>query len=253
MASELKEYFRVIRKRIWLIGLLVAFCLAVTAVVSYFLIRPVYSASTKIIVNKSVQSPSGVPVLDNNTVMMNIRLVNTYKEIIKTTGIMDKVAAAYPEFGLTGEQLIGKVRVSSVNDTQVMTLTVEDESYDRAVRIVNAITEVFQAEIPAIMQVDNVTILSRAKPSEHPVPIKPKPLLNMLISLVVSSMAAVGLAFLLEYLDDTIRSEKDVEELLGLPVLATIWRVKPDDRRARAPNEQTNTRQVGETYASVNR
>ena len=35
-------------------------------------------------------------------------------------------------------------------------------------------------------------------------------------------MAGVGLAFLLEYLDNTVKTEQDIEKILGLPVLGTI-------------------------------
>jgi capsular polysaccharide biosynthesis protein len=43
-------------------------------------------------------------------------------------------------------------------------------------------------------------------------------------------MAATGLAFLLEFLDNTIKDEKDVEEILGLPVLGMIPRYSGDDQ-----------------------
>lgn len=252
MEWELKEYLRIVRKRLWLIVAMVAIAASAAAVVSYFVLTPVYSASTKIIVNKSSDS-TGTTVQDLNTVTMNIRLVDTYKEIIKTTGIMDKVAAKFPEFGLTGEQMIGKVRVSSVNDTQVMTLSVEDPSHETAVRLVNAITEVFKEEIPQIMKVDNVTILSPAKPLDNPAPVRPNPKLNMMIAVVVSLMLAIGVAFLLEYLDDTIKSEKDVEQILAVPLLATIGRMRSDDNRDQTPLSSPSPRKVGEPHASVNR
>jgi capsular polysaccharide biosynthesis protein len=251
MELELKEYFRIIRKRIWLIASFVAVAAILTAIVSYFFLKPVYSASTKVIVNKSSDPSAGIQTLDLSTVNLNIRLINTYKEIIKTTGIMDKVAERYPEFGLTGEQLIHKVRVSSVNDTQVMTLTVEDRSHETAVKMVNAITEVFMEQIPAIMSVDNVTILSPAKLLDNPVPIKPNPELNIAISIVVALMLALGVVFLLEYLDDTIKTERDAELVLGVPLLATIGRIKPEEMREGQTAEATARLKAGETYVSV--
>jgi len=254
MELELKEYFRIIRKRIWLIAAFVAIVALVTGVVSIYFLNPVYSASTKIIVNKANDSTIGTP-MDLSTVNLNIRLINTYKEIIKTTGIMDKVAEKYPDFGLSAEQLIKKIKVSSVNDTQVMTLTVEDRSYDQAVQMVNAITEVFREEIPQIMKVDNVTVLSPAKVSEHPAPIKPNSKLNIAIAIVVSLVFVLGVVFLLEYLDDSIKNEKDIEAYLAVPVLATISKVKSDEIRQappQAPAEQLPQRKVGESNVSVN-
>jgi len=72
------------------------------------------------------------------------------------------------------------------------------------------------------MNIDNVNILSKAKVEENPAPIKPKPLLNMALALVVGLMLGIGIAFLLEYLDNTIKSEQDIERLLQVPVLGAV-------------------------------
>ena len=66
------------------------------------------------------------------------------------------------------------------------------------------------------MNVDNVAILAEATISDNPTPIKTQPILNMLIGLVV------GLALLLEYMDNTIKTEQDIENLFNVPVLGVI-------------------------------
>ena len=48
------------------------------------------------------------------------------------------------------------------------------------------------------------------------------PLILAIIVLIGAAGAAVAVAFGLEYLDTTVRNETDIEEQLGLPVLATI-------------------------------
>lgn len=58
------------------------------------------------------------------------------------------------------------------------------------------------------MSVDNVTVLSKAEVAENQSPIKPRPMLNVAIAFVVGLMASVGLAFLLEYLDNTVKKKK---------------------------------------------
>ena len=89
----------------------------------------------------------------------------------------------------------------------------------------------FKGEVAKIMNVDNVTVLSKAEIAENQSPIKPRPMLNVAIAFVVGLMASVGLAFLLEYLDNTVKKEEDVENLLGLPVLGVVARM----------DEETNT------------
>ena len=80
----------------------------------------------------------------------------------------------------------------------------------------------FQEEIQKLMNVDNVNILSPAVHVENQSPIKPDPMLNMAIAAVIGLMLGVGIAFLLEYLDTTVKTEQDIEELLGLPILGLI-------------------------------
>jgi len=228
MELDLRDYIRIIRKRIWIIIAIVLIAAAATAIASFYLIKPVYEASTKLVVNKSEQQTVNNQV-DLNSINTNLSLINTYKEIIKTTAIMDKVVAAYPQFQLTPEQLSKKVSVSSVNNTQVMTLVVQDISYVKAAQIVNAVSKVFQLEIPKIMKVDNVSLLNEAKETDTPAPVKPNKKLNVALSFIVALMVSVGIVFLLEYLDDTIKTEADIQQYLGIPTLGMISKIKEED------------------------
>jgi capsular polysaccharide biosynthesis protein len=237
---ELKDYFKILKKRIWLILISMTLITSATAAVSIYLLDPVYEASTKLIVNKNMESlPAGSQAtLDLNMINMNIRLIDTYKEVIKTEAIMDRVVEQYPDLNLTAGQLISKVRVSSVNNTQVMTVSVQDESYIQAARIANAVSMVFQQQIPTIMSVDNVTILNEAKLNATPAPVRPNPMLNITIGLILSLMLGVGISLLLEYLDDSIKSEEDVLQYLQLPTLSVIVKIEESDL-GKAPSRRT--------------
>lgn len=243
MEIDLKDYIKIIRKRLWLILLFVIVACVATAIISFYFIKPTYEASTKLIVNKSDQRQ--MEQLDLNTINMNLRLIDTYKEIIKTSRIMDKVVAEHPEFGLTSEQLSKRIKVSSVNNSQVMTLIIQDGSYSTAASIVNAISKIFVEEIPLILTLDNVSILEHAKMDITPSPVKPNPKLNIAISFVLSLMVALGISFLLEYFDDTIKSEEDVREYLGLPTLSMIMKIKEDDLQGHH-SATTTQRQAGD-------
>ncbi len=72
------------------------------------------------------------------------------------------------------------------------------------------------------MKVDNVTVLNEAKANGELVPVRPKPVINIVIAIIVSFVISLGLIFLLDYLDDTIKTETDVNKILQIPVLATI-------------------------------
>ncbi|NEN80760.1 lipopolysaccharide biosynthesis protein [Paenibacillus elgii] len=244
MDFDLKAVMSVLRKRLWLIVLVVAVSCTAAGIVSYFFMKPVYEASSKLIINSSPDQ-AGVVKLDLNSVNTNISLVTTYKEIIKTPAIMDIVAKDHPEFGMTSEQLISKIKLSSVNETQVLTISIQDSSYEKAAHIVNAVFQVFQSQIPKIMKVDNVILLNQADPAKQPRPIKPDPLLNIALGFLASLMLSVGLVFLLEYMDDTVKTEEDVQRYLGLPTLALITQIDEQDLETNK-GSLSSERKVGE-------
>ncbi|NIK69227.1 Wzz/FepE/Etk N-terminal domain-containing protein [Paenibacillus sp. BK033] len=237
---DLREYFLIVRKRLLLIVIFVLVCTVASGVYTKIFKDPIYEASTKIVVNRTNESLA-VGALDINAINSNIKMIETYKEVIKTPAILGKVAEKYPQLGLSAKELAKKIKVSSVNDTQVMTLAVQDVSYRQAAEIVNAISIVFQQEIPNIFQVQNVSILNEAILDDQPAPVSPNVTLNIIIAFVVSLMIAVGIAFLLEYMDDTIKTEADVERYLGQPTLAMVARVEASEFQtgsSRAENRQ---------------
>ncbi|PLY03993.1 MAG: hypothetical protein C0622_03375, partial [Desulfuromonas sp.] len=72
----------------------------------------------------------------------------------------------------------------------------------------------------------NLWIVEEASVPQRPV--SPNKTKNILIGLIFGLLAGVGLAFLLDYLDNTIKYPEDVEGSLGLPVLGMIalWKEK---------------------------
>ncbi|WP_054026160.1 YveK family protein [Bacillus sp. FJAT-28004] len=242
---DLRQYMAIIKKRLALIIVFVFLCTAVAAVISMFFKDPVYEASTKIIVNQTTtQMATGQ--LDLNQINSNIKMIDTYKEIIKTPAILDKVAKQYPQLGLTATELSRKIQVSSVNNTQVMTLVVQDVDYKQAAQVVNAVSNVFREEIQHIFKVENVSILNEAVVDAQPSPVSPNVPLNTAIAFIVSLMIAVGITFLLEYMDDTIKTEADVLQFLGQPTLAMISRMNTEDANSSQTSKTKQTYKAGE-------
>jgi capsular polysaccharide biosynthesis protein len=244
---SLKELLATLKKRLVMIILITMTAGLVSGVVSYFFLTPIYQASTQILVNQTKNEQS---LYSPSEVQTNLQLINTYNVIIKSPAILDKVIV---QLGLdmTASQLNGKITVGSEKDSQVVNLAVQDSDPKLAADIANKTAEVFQMEIVKIMNVDNVSILAQATVGENQAPIKPQPLLNVAIALVVGMMAAVGLAFLLEYLDSTIKSEQDIERILDLPILgviATIDDQKMEELKRRRKAAGTRTAGRGETY-----
>jgi len=233
---SLKEIFGVIKKRFMLIVAFVLGAALIAAVFSYFIITPQYESRSQFIVNQSQQDPN--MAYNINDIRTNVELINTYNAIMERPRILDEVIE---ELGLdySAGTLSSKIKVSSEQNSQVVNVTVTDPNPALATQIANTTVKVFQDTIPDITNVDNVKILSAAEMAENPLAVSPKPLLNIAIALVLGGMIGVGLAFLLEYLDNTIRTEDDVEKELGLPVLGVISTMTTEDlRQGRMPMHQ---------------
>ncbi|KAA0548474.1 capsular biosynthesis protein [Bacillus sp. BGMRC 2118] len=239
---SLKELFQTLKKRFAMIAIITIIATIASGVVSYFYLTPIYSASTQLLVN---QKKTDQQTYNVGEVQTNLQLINTYSVIIKSPTILEKVK----------EQLnleeIGEVAVSSENNSQVVNIKVEDPNPEMAAEIANTIASVFKSEILSIMSVDNVSILSQAEVPENPHPVKPNPELNMAIAFVVGAMLGVGLAFLLEYLDNTIKTEQDIEKLLELPVLGAIMVITEDNEfKVTTKDKKKNVKVRGESLGS---
>jgi len=215
---SLQELFQVLKKRAKLIVSITIIAALAMGVFSSFFITPMYQASSQILVN---QSESENNLYNSNQVSTNVQLINTYNVIIKSPAVLQTVIREL-DLDLTIEELDERISVSSANNSQVMNIDVKDESFLTAANIANKTAQVFKGKIVDIMNVNNVTILSKAQVKGDESPVSPNTLLNVAIALVVGLMAGIGLAFLLEYLDNTFKTEKDIEKHLELPILGVI-------------------------------
>jgi capsular polysaccharide biosynthesis protein len=222
---SLKELLETLKKRLVMIILITMTAGLVSGVISYFFLTPIYQASTQILVN---QAKSEQSFYSPSEVQTNLQLINTYNVIIKSPVILDKVSDAL-KLDMTAAQLNGRITVGSETNSQVVNISVQGADAEMAANIANKTAEVFQTEISKIMNVDNVSVLAKATVVDKQSPIKPQPLLNVAIAIVVGLMAAVGIAFLLEYFDNTIKNEQDIEKILGLPILGAIATI--DDQK----------------------
>jgi len=214
----LQELFKTLRKRLLLIMSIIIFSVTIAGVISFYYLTPVFEASTQILISDKKDS-LGLQTLPD--IQENLQLINTYSVIIKSPAILSIVIDKL-DLNTTPELLYSEIVVNSAENSQVINVTVQDLELQKAVEIANATAEIFQEEIKTLMNANNVNILSPAISLINQKPVKPDPILNMAIAAVIGLMLGVGITFLLEYLDTTMKTEKDIEEVLQLPLLGFI-------------------------------
>lgn len=215
---NLRQLFRIIKKRFWLIALLTIIIATISGVISFFVLTPVYEARTQILVN---QAKSKEQFYNSSELQTNVQLIQTYNDIIKSPAILGEVTKQL-NLDMTPKQLSNQIQVTNSQDSQVAHIVVQDTNARLAVKIANTTAAVFKKEVPKIMSIDNVSILAKAELDESLSPIKPQPLLNIAIAVILGIMAGTGLVFLLEYLDNSIKDEQDIDQIMELPVIGVI-------------------------------
>lgn len=239
---ELKEYWAVIRRWLWMIVMVTVIATITSGVVSKYVIKPEYQATTTILVNQKYSAQDAVAGLYSD-VSTNEALVPTYSQIMTSNTILSAVINTL-HLPYTTAQLAGAIDVTSNNQSEVISVSVKDRSIQTATAIANSLAQVFQHRVVQLMQVQNVQIVDPAVVPAHPLPVSPKTKTNVAIAFVLGLLVSIGLAFLIEYLDDSVRTDQEVAQILGVPVLGTISTIDGEEKRRMAATPEGATASV---------
>lgn len=219
MTLDLREIFGVIRKRLWIILSVTIAASIISGAISFYVLEPTYEAKTSIIVGKEIQNTTQMGSQEINDVLMYQKLVKTYTEIAKSRLVAESTLRKLIS-NMSPEELADKVTITPQNDTQIMYIKAQSDKPEDAVSIANAVADSFIEESKKIYPSGNIQIMDRAAYPKSP--IKPRPLLNIAIAFFLGLMISLGIVFLIEYMDNTIKTENDVEKYLDLPVIGII-------------------------------
>jgi uncharacterized protein involved in exopolysaccharide biosynthesis len=85
------------------------------------------------------------------------------------------------------------------------------------------LTRLEESRISEAMDAEKITNVVEIEPATRPLaPVSPKVMMNLFLGVFLAAFGGLGLAFLMEYLDDRIEKPEDAEKVLNLPVLASI-------------------------------
>lgn len=130
-------------------------------------------------------------------------------------------------------------KIMAEGEQQIVQLPAKEQGLVKVMRDANVAQDIYimlakryeEARISEVMEPTDVQIIDRAILPEAP--IKPKKLLNTLIAAILGIFVGVGLAFLHEFMNKTVRTPEDVKQYLDLPVLGSIPDFDSDTRPQR--------------------
>ncbi|WP_174734436.1 YveK family protein [Mesobacillus harenae] len=225
---ELIYIFRVLKRKVWILLLITA--LATLAGNFYHSVfhKPVYESSTRLIL-KTDQD-----------------FIKTLQAIIKDPAVLENVIIDL-NLTMTVGELAEQITVENIGSSQVVNIMVMNNNPKTAALIANTTASVFKKEVASIINFNDVTVLSKAK--EMPKPINSDNFYKtILVAFIGGIIAAIGFVFLLHALDNTLKSENETEELLGLPVLGSVSKI--NKRNIKRRMKQENIAYRGESIGS---
>lgn len=216
---NLKDLFNYFLSKIWIILIVTILAILVGCLYGLFLKTPLYKSSTTIVlarVNDNVSETNGIT---QNDILLNQKLVSTYREIIKSRRILNQVIENL-DLNVTYDVLKNKITVTNEKDTELIRISVSDENAKQAKLIANEIAHVFNNEIVDIYSIKNVSIIDYAEEESAPynINVVKQTVLAGMVGLVLSC----AIVFTMFYFDTTIKSADEIESKIGLPLLGAV-------------------------------
>lgn len=234
---DLKELFSMFWNKKAEIALITLILVVIGVVYSYFFITPVYTASTTLVLvqSSSTVSQTGDSGITSTDITMNSKLVSTYSELIKTNTVFGQVASNLNIPDEEAKVIKKNISVSSVQDTEIIQITVKDEDPNKAATVANEIAKVFSEKIVEIYNISNLYLLDRAEAPTYASNINHTK--DIIIFAFIGIVIAVAYVLVANMLDNTIKTEEDIEKMGGLVVLTLI-----PDYEAEIKNEKGGRR-----------
>lgn len=225
---RLEDLVQILKKKVaWIVLTMVA-GIGLAAGVTFFLITPKYDSTAQLIVqNQEAEGSSGNLQNDING---NVLMINTYKDMIKSDLVIDAVQKKLQDeyqYVYSNSGLKNSLEVEQAQNSQMFQITATSSEPRKAALIANITAITFQEKAEEVLAVSKVTITSEAGVSAKAV--FPNNQLNLLIGSVVGMLIGVGLAFLIELVDKTMKDERFIVETLGLPVLGQVSEINPKE------------------------
>ncbi|HPF82898.1 MAG TPA: polysaccharide biosynthesis tyrosine autokinase [Bacilli bacterium] len=200
----------------WLLLIVFFLLLGITLAIFYNYGAPtIYESKTSLYAKPTVEESEA----DYTDIVTNQKMIKTYMQIIKSRKVVDQVIEKL-DLEYKYSELMKQVSIGNVDDTTIITITVDNEKAYLAKKIANAMAKTFISEISDTMDINNITIIDEAIAGSEPV--SPRPLLNMCIGILGGLTIGLTLAFLFESMDNKIKNHEDIKKYLKIKTLGVV-------------------------------
>ena len=218
---DLKELFEMFWNKKIKIILIVAIFAVIGVIYSIGFVVPEYTAFTKLVLAGQSSDATGntTEAITTTDLTINSKLVGTYSELVTSNDVVRQVITN-TGIGISENALKNSIEVSSVEDTDVIRISVTNENPTYATKLANETAKAFMEKVAEIYNINNVHVVDEAEEPQSPSNVNH--LKDVVIFTFIGVVIAVGYVLIANMLDNTIKTREEVERLYKVPVIAEI-------------------------------
>lgn len=216
---DLLELFYVLKKNIVALIISAIMGTAIFGAYSFLIAKPVYESTAKIYILS--QSTSLTSFAD---IQISSSLAKDYEEMIFSRPVVLEVKKNL-NLDYSYEKIKKRLTIKNPADTRCLDITCRSNDKHEARDMANEFATVSKRQIADIMNADEPKFFEKAVASTKP--IKPEKVKNMAIGFILGLLTASVIIVLKHMINDSLKSEEDIERFLNMNTLAVI------------PNEKT--------------
>lgn len=218
---DLKELFEMFWNKKIKIILIVAIFAVIGVIYSIGFVVPEYTAFTKLVLAGQSSDATGntTEAITTTDLTINSKLVGTYSELVTSNDVVRQVITN-TGINISEEALKSSIEVSSVEDTDVIKISVTNQNPTYATKLANETAKAFMEKVAEIYNINNVHVVDEAEEPQSPSNVNH--LKDVVIFTFIGVVIAVGYVLIANMLDNTIKTREEVERLYKVPVIAEI-------------------------------
>ncbi len=206
--------FDVLKK--WFLLILLCTLIGLGGAIFYGYSSPIiYESSTTLYVEPQVNSS----IVDYEGILTNSKMIKTYKQILKSRKITEKVINNL-KLNISYENLLNMTTINTVSDTEMLSISVRSEYYQQAPIIANEIAAVFIEQMKEDMGIENIVVVDEA--IENLTPVEPNMIKLSILGLAAGILVGCAFTFLLDSMDNKIKNHDDVKKYLKIKTIGMI-------------------------------
>lgn len=217
MEIDLLELLMVMKKHLSAILLAGIVGLVIMFAYTSFLVTPLYSASSMMYVMPDNSNSMNSSTL--NDMQVGQQLTSDYSSMIKSRSFMEDVIKKL-NLNIDYQQLLEKVEVTNPTSSRILQVTVNDPNPQTAADIANEMASVAESKLKEITGMQAIKIYEEAAVPDRPS--SPSLKKNCALGLLAGIVLAMAVITIIYLLDDTIKTEDDIEKYLGMTTLAVL-------------------------------